>query len=425
MRPIRRIVLVLLAVGALLGAPAAASASDWYIDGSIANDTGSEADNCFGASGVGCVTAGPGSVSLDDASHVVLPTSPIPSGDKGSFSFVAEGFWEGADMYARYTMPDQSTYEIVAEDDVGEGGTSGNYAACSQNVAQSSPYVCSAKWNGSEEEAHPAYTFGPSGQAPIASAGQICGGEMGGGDPVYINCNQTGQYGPIDSGNPMMLTFASLGSEGVYVRTSQGSNCRMYGVGRECKLFTFGAEDIEIGTLENSTRGSFQVEILGAADGPDAPDEMPSWPPADTAVGQAPKLSGLAISPAALSASYRDSSASTTVFTLERASPDGRRWTRVAARNVESSLTLAGTVRGRRCHRGRPDSTGTKACVWRRAIFGAFAHRDRIGRNTVSFARRLDGQALAPGLYRLTARARAHASTLISKPVSARFRIAR
>lgn len=96
------------------------------------------------------------------------------------------------------------------------------------------------------------------------------------------------------------------------------------------------------------------------------------------------------------------------VFTLERASLDGRRWTRVAARNMESSLTARARSAASRCHRGRPDSTGTKACVWRRAIFGAFAHRDRVGQNTVSFARRLDGHALAP----------------ISKPVSARFRIA-
>jgi hypothetical protein len=63
------------------------------------------------------------------------------------------------------------------------------------------------------------------------------------------------------------------------------------------------------------------------------------------------------------------------------------------------------------------------------ALAGQFAHRDRRGRNLVHFSATLGGRAggrpLPPGLYRLTARARAASTAALSQPRSLRFRVVR
>src|SRR3954447_12122414 len=100
-----------LAAAALAVVAPPALAVNWTIKGSLANTTGSTANNCPVGGGTGCVLLGPNKVAYDDASNVVLPPSPIPPGGTGSFSFQAEGALEGADMYALYTLPDGSTYE--------------------------------------------------------------------------------------------------------------------------------------------------------------------------------------------------------------------------------------------------------------------------------------------------------------------------
>jgi hypothetical protein len=68
---------------------------------------------------------------------------------------------------------------------------------------------------------------------------------------------------------------------------------------------------------------------------------------------------------------------------------------------------LPGVKRGRACvapPTGKPRGTG-KRCT-RLVLIGSFSHRDHAGRNRLRFTGRLDGHALSPGNYQLTARAR-------------------
>jgi hypothetical protein len=453
MRRLRLAVPSLVAT-ALLAAPSFAGASPWYINGKIFNNTGSTAQNCYGTTGVGCVTTPPGDIILDDASYVSLPTSPIASGNTGTFSFQANQILTGADMYAQYVMPDNSSYMITAEDDEGSGGTSGNYAACSQTSAQGSAYVCSAQWGGSYQNTSLKYTLGPSGNAPVPSAGQICSGEMGGGSPITIDCTQTGQFGPTDPNNRMVITVASEIGGGMYISdTANGNNCRVYDWAQQCTIYTSGTgpDHIIIGTLSHSTASWFGVQIVGAADGLTPPNTVPTWPPNDSSVASPrPELSSLAIAPGIRSGgagargltrlgvgqsatiTYRDNREATTVFAVARAVSGVRRgsprWQNVGPSTVQSSATFRGVSGSPRCHpvaAGPLTPPGERLCVWRTEISGHFAHRDRRGNNVVRFIGQVDGRPLSPGLYRLTAFARGHSTTTVSAPVSVRFLVGR
>jgi hypothetical protein len=418
---------------------------DWSIKGSVVNETGSEVDNCYGGSGFGCVSVGPDHVSLDDASEPIrLPTSPLANGNDGSFSFSADGFWEGADMYALYTMPEEeSSYEITAEDDVSVGGgTDGDYAACSQSRAQGSPYVCSAVWGGTNSNMTPTYTFSPSASAPTAAAGQVCSGEMGGSSAGAIDCNETGQFGTIDpsgESDEMLLSFSNENASSGLTITAQGNpgfwrhteTCAVAQWAQQCLLQLSGAAApwhiILSPTNPSSPEQWYGIQVVGEAQADEdyGPSYLPTWPPGESSTAAAPQLSALSISPvqagSAATITYRDSRPATTVFTLARAA--GPTWVPLGHQTVETSLTLAGTRHGGDCRR---DATaGSPRCVWRMAVAGQFAHSDRAGPNVVHFPTRLAGRPLRPGLYRLTARARARSTASLSRPRTARFRIVR
>lgn len=52
-------------------------------------------------------------------------------------------------------------------------------------------------------------------------------------------------------------------------------------------------------------------------------------------------------------------------------------------------------------------------------------HRDRIGRNILRFSGLINGRALVPGLYTLSAQARVRAMGLLISPVNVRLRVRR
>jgi hypothetical protein len=466
------VIATVLTAGALAAAPQLAEAGTWYVNGTVVNSTASVVPNCQanGGSGVGCVALGPNTVSWDDASHVTAPTSPLASGSNGVFSFQADGLWEGADMYALYTMPDNSKYEIIAEDDVGDADpTYGNYAGCSESSVQGSIYVCGPTWGGSSEHMTPVYTFAPSASALETSAGQVCSGELG-GSTAPIDCTGTHQFAPPDPNHQMALTFAAKTNGSVAITdTGNGSNCRLSNLGDQCMILTSGTgvDDIRMAALDTSSPASYSVEIAAEADVeyPDyVPAIIPTWPPGDTDTAKParPTLSSLTISPPrarhapsralpVLRAgriariTYRDTRASTTVFTLARARSGTRRgnhcsprrgtdehverctrWVSLGPPTVQSSLSLLRARAGAGCGLRKPGrSAPMQRCISRMILSGSFAHRDGPGRNSLDFSGRLDSHVLRAGLYKLTARARGHGTTLLSPPASVRFRIAR
>jgi virginiamycin B lyase len=140
--------------------------------------------------------------------------------------------------------------------------------------------------------------------------------------------------------------------------------------------------------------------------------------PAPPAAGGAPALSGLKLAPSAFfaapsgptlsrvhygtTASYRDSQAANTTFTVLQ--------------------KLRGVLRGRKCvapRRAHPKQR-LKRCT-RRVAVGSFTRLDIAGVNRFRFSGRLNGRALKRGRYAL--RAAARAGTLASRPIEVGFRI--
>jgi hypothetical protein len=189
-----------------------------------------------------------------------------------------------------------------------------------------------------------------------------------------------------------------------------------------------GEEPKDLATEEKSALIGIIVE--GIAEALKAIDEGEGG---DFAVGATPRLSGLQVTKGApvqsassaksggrLTVRYHDDSRATSVFTLSRAVPGG--WSRlggVHVRAASDSYSSPGGRHANRCPHGAK-RTGEGACHLKLKLYGHLSHKDRPGRNQLSF-RAVDGKPLAPGRYRLTAVALLH--TRHSRPVSTTFTV--
>lgn len=456
---------------ALLGvsAPAAQAKTSWNVSGTVANNAGSALNNCGVtiSSGVGCLFAyrwmGDGSVD-----NPTIPTTPIPAGGTGSFGFTSSSLVEGGDMYIDYTMPTGTGYEVVAEDDDHVSGYTGagNYIGCSQSSPQGDlTAVCSAQWGGTYEKMTPKITFGPSAKAPLPSVGQRCSGTMGGTFPVVIDCAATGQVGPPDPSNEMMITVRTSTQGAMYVQQAGGGqSCRLGGANYPgtCTMFAKPGNALQIGTLENATQGDFGVEIMATATGYSIPGGLPLDPNQD--VRGALAVRGLRVSPTAVRPArsgapvvragaakgggatirYRSSHDATTVFSLARATTGVRRgdscvrvkagvggsrhctvWVTLPHQDVRSGVVGSGVKQAGRCRLAPSGKPSSAPCSYRSRLRGHFLHHAKAGNNRVTFTARLAGRRLAAGRYRVIAQSRYRRSDRVSKPVSTDFTIAR
>jgi hypothetical protein len=467
LRPTRVFALAsLLCALAFLGAAQLSQAATWTINPRIENATGSATENCAGHQGwTGCILEEEGWV--EDGEFIANSYGPIggrhevPANTEtvDQPTFDAPYFDEGAEGHFAYRMPDGGLYGLLAIDDTnGLGLYPTAMPLCSSQPGQIQTYACLATEEGadktepSSEHFNPEFAFTSLGGAPFTAAGQRCV------VPGYstVDCTEGKGWSPLDTGAYMFLQFEELSSSTEVVvsdSTRPGSNeCHLGGTGSKCELTTYpGSSD----TLEVANHGEAKAEVLVLAEG-EEPKDLATEEKAgligliaealaealkafdegegdEAVLGPTPHLSGLQVTKAApvqstssaaesggrLTVSYRDDRQATTVFTLSRAVPGG--WSRLGGLHVRAASDSYSALHGRhakRCPHGAK-RTG-QACHLKLTLYGHLRHKDRPGRNQLSF-RAVNGKPLAPGRYRLTAVALLH--TRHSRPVSTTFAV--
>lgn len=432
----RPLVVLPILTALVLGVSAGPSvAGTWTINGEIQNNTGSDGACSDGApSGyLGCITAGVGYLddgSLRNGNSFGAPPATFTPQSGGtnpsSFEFFAPYFGRGADQYTSMTMPDGSVYVITAEDDESSGGVSGNYAGCAEADDQGSPIMCTPEWSGSYENPQLTFTFGPSQDSQVPSVGQRCSADLGGdaSQGASVDCRTDGGIGQVDSTNFVQLFSRGPTPVQATVQSAYGpQGCTMAGYGDTCWLGTSSNSDITLTAVDPSNEAWFGVEVVAVANGPTpgtAPNSVPNAGDVRANVTSLRVKAPVAAARASTVATagrhatkpdarpritYRTDRRASTVFRLARATRAGharKRWVRVGHDAVQSSRTIVGRRRAGRCvTRGR--TAVGKRCKETFRVRGLFAHRGRgKRRRTVRLPK-----ALAPGRYRLTARARA------------------
>jgi hypothetical protein len=452
---------------ALLGAAQLSQAATWYINPHIKNATGSGTENCAGHQGwTGCILEEENWV--EGGEFVANPDGPIGGRHEVSSNFEPEDqpafdaphFDEGAEGHFAYRMPDGNLYGLLAIDDTnGLGVFPTAMPLCSSLPGSVQTYACLAtqesgnKTDPSSEHFNPEFTFTPLTSAAFTAAGQRCV------VPAYqtIDCTAGNGWSPLDTGAYMFLQFEALSSSGevtVSESTRPGHDeCNLTGTGSKCELTTYtegsnvlqvanhggtqaevmvsseGEEPKNLATEEKTELVRFIVE--GIEEGLKALDEEGG----DFVVGATPRLSGLQVTKApatgstalaakhgsGITVSYRDDHRATSVFTVSRALPDGG-WSPLGGLHVRAASDSYSALHGRHsghCPRGA-ERTVQGSCHLKLKLYGHLRHRDRAGRNQLSF-RAVDGKPLAPGRYRLTAVALLH--TRHSRPVSTTFAV--
>jgi hypothetical protein len=429
-------------------------ASTWTINGTIQNNTGASTPCGIGAPPgfVGCITAGAG--TLDDGSlrngneQGAAPATftPAAGGPTAStFQFFAPLPSKGADQYTPLTMPDGSRFVITAEDDVGSGGASGNYAGCAEANAQAPTSVCSVAWDGNLDNAQLTYTFGPSGQAASVAAGQRCSAELGGQSPASIDCAQAGMISPI---LPLSDIWDCVGGCGDYVELSDiGSNpvkiqampyaegsenpqesiCQLNHYADTCWVYAPVVDGTDSGEIvlsppDPASQEWAGVEVVAVSNGASA-GMTPNYVPNVDAVNA--HVTSLRVSSAPRPGPrvrYRTDRWATVVFGIDRrlSNPHGSsRWMPVGHNTVQSQATNFGRLSAGRCM-STPSLTTGKPCRKTVTMRGLVADHTTGGRwRTVSIPVRLN-----PGRYRLNASTRAQGALRVGQTKRLTFTIA-
>lgn len=426
-------------------ATAPAWASTWTIRGTIQNNTGASTPCGVGAPPgfVGCITAGAGTIddgSLrngDQQGAAPATFTPASGGPTASaFQFFAPLPSKGADQYTPLTMPDGSRFVITAEDDVGSGGTSGNYAGCAEADAQAPTSVCSVTWDGTDDNAQLTYTFGPSAQAASVAAGQRCSAELGGQSPASIDCAQAGMISPIlplsdiwdcNGGCGDYVELSDIGSNPVTIEAwpyagdsdnSQESICQLYHYADTCWVYAPVLDGTDSGEIVLSPHDPASqewagVEVVAVSNGASA-GQTPNYVPNVDAVNA--QVTSLRVSSAPHSGPrvrYRTDRWATVVFRVDQLGrdPGGRsRWVPVGHNTVQSQATSFGQRHGSHCVSSQRRTSG-KPCRRTLTVRGLYAdHTTGKQWRTVHIPVRL-----RPGRYRLTARARAHGALRVGQ----------
>jgi hypothetical protein len=174
--------LVALCVVLLGAATAPALAGTWTIQGPIVNNSGSSDPSS-------CPSEPPGlagcvwnqTIVDDDASFNNgnqfggVPEYVLPGEQNQNILFWAPYLDEGADVWSQTLGPDGSTFVLTMRDDIAvEDNRGGRFSGCGEPQPQAPQYVCTPAWSGGDAAPTVGFTFGPSAQAPVASAGQTC-----------------------------------------------------------------------------------------------------------------------------------------------------------------------------------------------------------------------------------------------------------
>jgi hypothetical protein len=199
--------------------------------------------------------------------------------------------------------------------------------------------------------------------------------------------------------------------------------CQMTSWGQTCWLLFLANADVTMSALNPTEEDWFGIEVVAVSNRPVpayTPDSIPNGDDVRANVTSLQVKAPGSVSQAASRATagrraataglrpritFRTDRRASTVFRLARAARAGHgrtRWARVGHEGVQSSRTLLGVRRAGRCVT-RGLMTVGKRCKDTFRVRGLFAHRGMGKRRTTV---RLP-KALAPGRYRLTARARA------------------